>query len=345
MMNPGRATDWEALARYVSGESTPAEIERVERRLSDYPGDRDVLEALERTFEALKREVRGDLDVEGALASVKSRRGYETPVIELRPEGLRPGWRVAFPAIAAAGLLAIGIGSWSALRDRQPQQVALSEPRMLATGVGVRDSLTLPDGTRVILGPLSSVSLRAGYGTDGREVVVRGDAWFDVVHDDSKPFTVWAGGATIVDVGTKFAVTSDSALGVSVSVTEGSVSMRPSSTSAASGVVLNAGDNGILGNGDEVVARRGVVGDDDLAWMRGRLVFRNAPVPGVIASVKRWYGIELKVDPSLMNRHITATFEGESASGVLEVIGLVLGADVEVSGDSAMLAPTVGRTR
>lgn len=345
MVTPGEPADWEALARYVAGESTAAEVERVERRLSADPADRDVLEGLRRTFESLQREVRGGVDVEAALASVRSRRGRTARIIPLRPEGRRMGWRMALPAIAAAGLLAIGIGSWNRLRDRQSEQVAISHPRMLATGVGVRDSLTLSDGTRVILGPLSSVSMRAGYGTAGREVDVRGDAWFDVVHDESKPFTVWAGGATVIDIGTKFAVTSDSALGVSVSVTEGSVSMRPSSTLAASGVILHAGDNGVLENRDEVVARRGAVSDDDLAWMRGRLVFRNAPVSQVTASMKRWYGIELKVDPSLMNRHITATFEGESASGALEVIGLVLGADVEIGGDSATLAPAAGRTR
>ena len=60
--------------------------------------------------------------------------------------------------------------------------------------------MTLSDGTRVIIGPLSSVKIAAGYGQASREVEVSG-AWFDVVHDESRPFTVHAGGATIVDIG------------------------------------------------------------------------------------------------------------------------------------------------
>lgn len=220
---------------------------------------------------------------------------------------------------------------------------------MVATGVGVRDSLTLPDGTRIILGPLSSVTIAHGYGDSGREVEVTGDAWFDVVHDDSKPFTVRAGEATIVDIGTKFMVRSDAGEArdvVSVSVTEGSVSMRPANDSDSDGVILNAGDNAILGTDGLVVTRPGTVDEDDLAWMTGRLVFRETPVSEVVSSVRRWYGLHLEVgDESLMSRPITATFENETPERVLDVLRLVLGADIQRRGDTAVVVPRTGGMR
>jgi transmembrane sensor len=220
---------------------------------------------------------------------------------------------------------------------------------MLATGVGVRDSLTLPDGTRVILGPLSSVTIAEGYGDSDRQVEVRGDAWFDVVHDDAKPFTVSAGGATIVDIGTKFMVRSDAGEArdvISVSVTEGSVSMRPSNDSWTDGVILNAGDNAILGTDGRVVTRPGTVDDDDLAWMTGRLVFRETPLSEVVSSVHRWYGLDLRVgDASLMSRPITATFENETPERVLDVLRLVLGAEIQRRGDTAVVLPRTGGMR
>ena len=45
---------------------------------------------------------------------------------------------------------------------------------MLATGVGIRDSLTLADGSRVILGPLSSVKVGRDFETGARQVEVTG---------------------------------------------------------------------------------------------------------------------------------------------------------------------------
>jgi transmembrane sensor len=80
--------------------------------------------------------------------------------------------------------------------------------------------------------------------------------------------------------------------------------------------------------------------------MRGQLVFREAPLAEVVASLRRWYGIELRVaDTSLGSRHLTATFSSEPPDRVLEVIRLVLGADIERRGDTAIVRPTRGSMR
>jgi transmembrane sensor len=348
-----QSPDWEALARHLTGESLPDESERIEAVLVAQPEERAALAKLGTAINDLRSDTFAGLDVDAALARVKARPEFnESGVI---PIGLgrrnstvsRPRWLIPMPALAAAALLAVGVASWMSYRNR-PREAAVTAPsdRMLATGVGVRDSLTLSDGTRIVLGPLSSVKIAAAYGTASREVEVRGDAWFDVVHDGSKPFTVHAASATIVDVGTKFSVRSDDPEGVSVSVSEGSVSLRQVNSPVEKGVILKAGDNGLLKSGGDVVARRGSASEDDVAWMRGRLVFREAPLGEVANSMRKWYGIELKVsDPSLANRHLTATFAGESSERVLDVIRLALGAEIERHGDTAIVRSAKGSVR
>jgi transmembrane sensor len=250
------------------------------------------------------------------------------------------------PALAAAALFAVVVASMMTYRNRPVERGAKPASRMLATGVGIRDSLTLTDGTRVILGPMSSVTVEAGYGEKTRGVEIRGDAWFDVVHDSRKPFTVHAGNAAIVDVGTTFVVRSDSPDGVAVSVSTGSVSLRHLNSPARQGVILKAGDVGILDNGGQVIARRGMASDDDMAWMQGKLVFHDASLGEVIASMRKWYGIEIQAsDPALAGRHLTATFAGESADRALEVIRLALGVDVIRHGDTAVVRPSKGSVR
>jgi transmembrane sensor len=121
-----------------------------------------------------------------------------------------------------------------------------------------------------------------------RTTVWSGDAYFDVVHDSSKPFIARAGGAIIQDLGTRFTVRTDAAEGVAVSVSQGSVSLQGVNTNAH-GIVLRPGERGsVLPNG-QAASRRGTA--EDMAWMRGQLVFREAPLTEVIASLKRWYGI------------------------------------------------------
>ncbi len=318
----------------------------VEAMLAERPEDRELLALVDRAMTELAAEMPAGLDVEAALQKVKTRRDFAGPVLTVHSNPtpastVRTRWRVAFPAIAAAAVLAIGVASWLTF-GKAPVEQAAVEPaqRFLATGVGIRDSLQLPDGSRVVLGPLSSVTITTGYGDKSREVEIRGDAWFDVVHDEAKPFTVRAGDATIVDVGTKFVVKSDAPDGVAVSVSEGSVSLRPMNSSLQQGVILKAGDNGLVKSGGQVVTRRGGANPDDLAWLRGSLVFREAPIDEVKASMRRWYGLELKVsDSSLAGRHITATFNGESPERVLDILKLILGADIERRGDTAIVRP------
>jgi len=348
-----QSADWEAFARHLTGEATPESAARVSELMGD-PFTADMLASLEDATSRLSDGVPQDLEVEAALASVKERmKTAETRPLKLeapnrtsRTAAPVPRWRVPFPAIAAAGLIVIGLGTWFSTGKRSEPDVAVSSaPRMVATGVGARDSLTLSDGTKVVLGPLSSVKVASGYGVANREVEIRGDAYFDVSHDGAKPFTVHSGNAMIQDVGTKFAIHSDASGGIGVSVSEGSVSLAPVQ-SPAPAVVLRAGDQGTLDRGGKVVAHRGGASDDDLAWLNGRLVFRETPLSEVVSSMRRWYGIELQLaDPSLANRHLTATFSGEPPDRVLEVLRLALGADIERHGDTAIVRPAKGRAR
>ena len=351
--NPPSEAEWVGLARHLTGETSPEEAARIQSLLAGRPEDLELLEALDRAMSRLTVAAPSDLDVEGALQQVKARmKSVDSRPLKLdserrhAPIGTRMRWRVPAPAIAAAAILAIGLGTWLGLKSRSAPDADTPIPRMLATGVGVRDSMALPDGSHVVLGPLSSIILARGYGEVTRDVEIRGEAWFDVKHDDRRPFTVRAGEATIVDLGTKFAVRSDSPDGVAVTVTEGSVSLRPVNTSVQQGVVLKAGDNGLLKPEGQVIARRGTASEDDIAWLKGRLVFREAPISEVVAAMRRWYGIQLRVtDQSLLDKHITATFSGEPAERVLEVLRLTLGAEIERKGDTAIVRPAAGRMR
>ena len=335
--------DWEALARYLAGESSRDEVAQLEARLNAQPADKALMDSLAQVTQRMAAGTPEDLDVDAALLKVKARRSaVDARPLKLNRSVVRPrfAWRLPLSAIAAVAVFAISVAGFLSLRDRPTQPTVPAASRMMATGVGMIDSLQLPDGTRVVLGPRSSITIAADYGMQRRDVEVSGDAYFDVVHDVSRPFTIHASGATIEDLGTRFTVRTDAADGVAVSVSQGSVSLQGVNTNGH-GIVLHPGDRGsVLPNG-QAVTRRGT--SEDMAWMRGRLVFREAPLTEVIASLKRWYGLELKVtDESLASRHLTATFSGEPPERVLEVIRLVLGADIERRGDTVLVRPAKG---
>jgi transmembrane sensor len=210
-----------------------------------------------------------------------------------------------------------------------------TEPMVTAytTEVGERETVRLPDGTTVLLGPASRVTIPRGFGRRDRTVDLVGEALFDVVHDP-RPFTVRAGGAHVRDIGTAFSVQSGPA-GVRVVVTEGAVALSPA-RGESEGVILRQGERGVLAT-EGAAPERAAATAEDLAWTRGELVFRDATLTQVAAELRRWYGVELRADDAVAGRRLTASFQGEPRERVLEVVALALGAEMRVRGDTAVL--------
>ncbi len=329
---------WNVLARYLSNESSPDEVDAVRRWVAEDPRRGPLLATLDRALRPVAQSPPAHLDLEAAWRRMSRRLGEA----QVRPM-VRKRWLVM--GLRAAAALAIVLGAteiWRRTQVPSPAHVA-AVPRTYATGVGQTDSVRLPDGSRAVLGPGSRLTLATDYGSAGRDVRIAGEALFVVLHDPARPFAVRAGRALIRDLGTTFAVRDDGGL-VHVVVISGSVLLQdtlhqgPGSRVSAEGLVLKAGDRGTLLPQGEPVSEPAAATADDLAWTSGHLVFTNAPLPVVAAGLRRWYGIELRVaDPRLVGRHLTASFAGESVPEVLSIIGLALGAQIERRGDTALV--------
>jgi transmembrane sensor len=334
--------EWDLLARYLAGESDPAERARVEHQLAEHPDRAALLKALDAACHTSDVEPLSPDAVETALAAVMTRRGTTVTPRHTRPR------HFSMPMRAAAALLVIAGGTlvWRMATTGDASRDESTPARTFASAVGALDSLRLPDGTRVVLGPGSTLELPAGYGVSSRAVSLRGQALFDVVHDTTRPFVVTAGAAELRDVGTIFTVESDRDGGeVRVAVTEGAVAIQRGDLEEP-GDTLRAGDRATVSSGGTMRVTRGAASADDLAWLERRLVLRDAPLARVAADLHRWYGLELRIaDSTLATRHLTATFDRDTRADVGRLLAAALGASVTQSGDTIWLRPTAGSAR
>lgn len=346
--------DWEALARYHAGESTPEEAATVREWLLSHPGEAAQVDRLhmlvDQQMSASTPHVTAD-QVEHALARAHRALDEAPLVLPASRRTANPGragrrprttWWMGGLA-AAAAIATIMVVSRSA--PHEPSGVAphimasVAAGQAITTAIGARDSVRLSDGTTVLLGPASRVAVAASYGHGGREVSLDGVARFSVRHDPASPFVVHAGAAVVRDIGTVFTVRasgSTSGHATAVAVSEGAVSLGSDKASAAP-VRLAAGDRAELRPDGEIVAHPGTASDADFAWTRGILDFKDAPMTQVQDELRRWYGVELKVESTLGERRLTATFEQEPVDQVLHTIALALGAGVTRDGNVATL--------
>ena len=349
-------TDWDALGRYLAGESSAEEAASMRRWLDARPERAELVAAMQRALAPLDARA-ADVDVEAALRTVHTRIHDETVALPARqavtvasggslkrlprwePRPI-PIWQRNGLRAAAAVVLLVGAGLVWRAREPGAARTPVVAAERFTTSVGERDTVRLSDGSRVVLGPGTMLMVVEGFGTEKREVELRGEAFFDVVHDQARPFTVRAGKATIVDVGTTFTVKSEDDAGVRVAVMSGAVRLRSATADTSEGALLRAGDVGLLAADGPVVAARGSATADDSAFTAGRLVFRDAPLTEVSAALRRWYGIELRAsDSSLARRRLTASFDGEPLERVLSVVGMTLGVDLERNGATVTVRP------
>ena len=207
---------WEMLARFVAGECSPEECRDMERLLEADPAHAEMLHALREAVRAPDVVAPTALEVEAALAKVRGQRGNtrtgpstrRATVVSL--DAYRSRWRDA-RLVAAAAVIVVAGGSliWRMALSPRGDRMPAGTQTHYATAIGRLDSLQLPDGSRVLLGPGSKLDISPDFGTLSRDVTLKGEANFAVVHDPAHPFRVHTAWATFRDVGTEFVVHCD----------------------------------------------------------------------------------------------------------------------------------------
>lgn len=98
--------------------------------------------------------------------------------------------------------------------------------------------LRLPDGSRVWVNQNTKIEYPETFEGDTRNIVLEGEAYFDVAKDKSKPFIITSGQITTTVVGTSFSVTSYKDKAPEVHVRSGKVKVK----SKQNEVLLERGD-------------------------------------------------------------------------------------------------------
>jgi transmembrane sensor len=336
------------LDRYVTGECSPAERIVVEAWIATDPRRREMVDGLLAFRSRLVQDANTpSVDAMQAALSdrlARERESRETGVLRFRgpaprvtpPNGLRrwpfrSGWewsKLAAAIVVVVGAVGIGVRVFN-VRSHAP--VAYRE---YVSASGERSSVTLADGTQFTLAPESRLLVPVDFAAGHRAVVLDGEAFFAVVHDAAHPFSVRAGRVVTVDVGTSFDIRAYAGEhGVRIGVSDGEVALTVGGDRPSARRALTAGDLAQVDHGGATTVSRGVDADEFLAWTRGTLVFRRAPLSEVTAELTRWYGVTFTaVDPALADVRLTANYEHESLDDVLDQMGRVIGARVERHG-------------
>jgi transmembrane sensor len=204
--------------------------------------------------------------------------------------------------------------------------------------IGEQREIDLSDGTRVVLAPASRLEIRRGFGKPAREVELNGRAWFEVTHDESRPFRVYTSGAVIEDLGTEFEVIGRRGDALQVAVMSGAVNVH--GAGSAPPMRLGPGDVARLPGVGEPSVRHEAPVATLMAWRGGNLTFDETPVAEVLDELSRWYGVTFRLsDPATGPKPFTATLPTANLEEALQILGTGRGLTVTRTGDVVTLSP------
>jgi transmembrane sensor len=167
-------------------------------------------------------------------------------------------------------------------------------------------------------------------------VTVDGEAYFEVPKVAGAPFIVRSGAVATRVLGTSFLVRYRGDAGrVHIAVTDGKVTMAGLFAQRT----LTAGD---IGDATDSTVKVSTVKEmtPEVEWENGKIVFRDTPVPKVLAALTHWYGLQFKCADSAINKQsVTVLISPSSSSAALSKLEQVLDVSLTVVGDTVMLAP------
>lgn len=249
----------------------------------------------------------------------------------------------------AALVLIIPLGSLGVFlvtRD-SPEQLAGGEPienhvEKRVNPSGQKSVLFLRDGTKVWLNAASRISYAKNFtGHDTRDVYLEGEAFFDVAHDEDRPFIVHTSSIRIKVLGTSFNVKSYSEeKTIETTLIRGKVRIEQSDATGSriGDVELKPNQQAVFIKESKILNITEVVADNSGSWRRERLVFDEALISDVILQMERWFNIKIHFeDKASMDCRLTASIENESLEDVLKLMAASHNISYRISGTNVFI--------
>jgi transmembrane sensor len=236
----------------------------------------------------------------------------------------------AVAAIAASLLIVVSAG----IMVEDPQVPRYEQ----FTTLGQRRTLSFQDGSKIELNAYSQVHV-AMNGRSRLVTLDRGEAFFDVRHDEQRPFVVQAGGHQVTDLGTEFVVRRNDD-GIMTAVLEGEVELAPSKKTVRAAHRMKQGDWAVVRGSALYVHPRDLYQVEAmLGWRKGLIIFNHARLAEAARDFNRYNDVKLVIaDPAVAAIRIDGAFKTGNIDGFSRLMRDAYGLRVEKQGTRIILS-------
>ncbi len=190
-------------------------------------------------------------------------------------------------------------------------------------------TVKLSDGTVVHLNSDSKLTYPVAFGKTSREVTLKGEAYFEIAKDASRPFYVDADGIKVKQYGTAFNVNNRKDSMINVVLVHGSIS------------VMHNGSNERMMNPSDLVSYYSITQTFQqhkvdirpyIAWHEGSFIFENKRLSDIMENLSLWYDMDYEFEQSdLENLSFTGTLSRKDPiENILQAIAFTTDVDFAI---------------
>ena len=325
---------FEIFERYILNTASPDEVktlcewvnknteisEWLEKQILDSPDNMNK-ELQLRMFNDIKTTLRIEKPTEFELNESKVTSGSAF-------SGLKTWMRIAamfvLPFISALGVYLF-------MSDKN-----VTEPLLVSVERGQKASITLPDGSKVWLNSLSELTYNSDFNTEKRELLLDGEAYFEVASNPDKPFVVRSNEITVEALGTAFGVkayTDD--VSVSSILMHGKVRVT-----TPNGTIILKPNERVQYDRELATTRQSSVTNavDFTGWIHNELRFENESLFEIARNIQRIYNVEIIFSTERLKKlRYTGTVDNNSLESVLNFISLTSPVSFKIDGQKVIL--------
>jgi len=297
------------IIRHLAGETKVSEEALLQHWLSQSADHRKEYEALKQAWElgAIERLPEAD-------------QLYQR--IEKELEDKPHTSRLRQPTFLAAAMLSIFLVSAYLLWIYTPLFNPENRWHTVNTQKGELQQISLEDGTIVYLNTASELKSAFDYNTKERRVKLRGEAFFDVARDTSKPFIIELPEGQVQVLGTSFNVRAYADdHNIETTVKSGKVAFRHDEQAEANLILPN--EKLSFSKKENTIKKEAAEVTQSLAWMEQKIVFQAHTLKEIAKELEHYFEIDIVFEnDELQNCSMTGTFKNTSYREILNALRL-----------------------
>lgn len=253
------------------------------------------------------------IDIDDEWQKIEKNLGLAKESTPIRLNNYKRESKFSWMQMAAVIVLLITIGG-GLFYFSQPSKTSLVAVNSISEN-------KLPDGSDIVLKTHSSLIYTEKYNKEYRKVTLKGEAYFEVKPDKTKPFIVEAGKITVKVLGTTFLVKNNEDKNqAEVIVNSGRVLVYNTDNKSDS-LVLLAGEKAVLNNETHKLNKAKNQNQNYLSWKTKMLNFDNASLTEVVETINETYNSKINIqNESIKKCTLTVSFNNQSLESVLKVL-------------------------